>query len=76
MFGFGIGKIIVLAAIVAAVWYGFKFLNRLNQNRARAAAENKSQKTESIDKMIKCSACGTYAVDTGATRCGACGTPY
>jgi hypothetical protein len=76
MFGFGIGKLIVLAAIVAAVWYGYKFVNRLDQKRKREAAESKSQNTETIDKMVKCSSCGTYAVDTGAAQCGECGSPY
>ena len=76
MFGFGIGKIIVLAAIIAAVWYGYRFVNRLDQNRKREAEKSKLEKTETINKMVKCPSCGTYAVDSGAARCGVCGSPY
>ena len=30
---FGFGKILVLAVIIAAVWYGFKFVGRLQAKR-------------------------------------------
>ncbi len=33
MFGFSIQKLLVLAAIIGAVWYGFKFLSRFDQAR-------------------------------------------
>lgn len=38
MFGLpSIQKLIVLAAVVAAVWYGFKFLGRLQKQREEEA---------------------------------------
>ncbi|MGF1608091.1 MAG: hypothetical protein ACFCUQ_01755 [Kiloniellales bacterium] len=37
MFGFSLQKILVLIAIVAAVWYGFKFLSRLDATRKAEA---------------------------------------
>ena len=33
MFGFSIQKLLVLAGIIAAVWYAFKFVGRLDQAR-------------------------------------------
>lgn len=33
MFGFSIQKLLILAAIIGAVWYGFKFVGRLQQAR-------------------------------------------
>ena len=33
MFGFSLQKLLVLAAIVAAVWYGFQWLSRLDRQR-------------------------------------------
>ena len=33
MFGFSIQKLLVLVAILAAVWYGFKLIGRLDQAR-------------------------------------------
>lgn len=45
MFGFGLQKLLVLALLVGAVWYGFKYFGRLGESRkkvekaARKAAE-------------------------------------
>ena len=33
MLGFSIQKLLVLAGVIAAVWYGFKFIGRLQQVR-------------------------------------------
>ncbi len=33
MFGFSIQKLLVLASIIGAVWYGFKLVGRLDQAR-------------------------------------------
>ena len=33
MFGFSIQKLLVLIAIIGAVWYGFKLIGRLDQAR-------------------------------------------
>ena len=33
MFGFSLQKLLVLAAIVLAVWYGFKWVSRLQESR-------------------------------------------
>lgn len=33
MFGFSIPKLLVLAAIIGAVWYGFKFVSRRDEAR-------------------------------------------
>ena len=38
MFGFSLQKLIVLVGIVAAVWYGFKLLTRLQEARKTDAA--------------------------------------
>ena len=37
MFGFSLGKLIVLVAVIAAVWYGFKYVSRLQYQRERQA---------------------------------------
>ena len=33
MFGFSLQKLLVLAAVIALVWYGFKFVGRLQDHR-------------------------------------------
>ncbi len=37
MLGFSIQKLLVLASIIAAVWYGFKLVGRLDQTRRTGA---------------------------------------
>ena len=36
MLGFSLQKLLVLAAILGAIWYAFKFIGRLDQRRKRA----------------------------------------
>ncbi len=66
MFGFSLPKLLVLAAIIAAVWYGFKFLGRLEAKRkAELKAAEKGGKTQN---MTLCPVCDTY-VAAGAASC-------
>lgn len=75
MFGLpSIQKLIVLGLVIAAVWYGFKFLGRLQQTRKTEAklreAEGRSAKKaperkaatahEDVAELIHCPACGAY----------------
>ncbi|WP_420349147.1 hypothetical protein [Pelagibius sp.] len=86
MFGLpSIQKLIVLGLVIAAVWYGFKFLGRLQQARKaeaklRAAEAKKPQKTSTARKaedgsgaevadLVQCPACGAY-VQAGS-KCAA-----
>jgi hypothetical protein len=41
MFGIGFGKLLLLVLIVVAVWYGFKFVGRLDQKRKQYLADTK-----------------------------------
>lgn len=76
MFGFGFGKLLVLAIIVAAVWYGYKFIGRLDKQRKEKVAKDKKKTTESVGKMEKCPVCDTYLVAAQAENCGRPGCPY
>ena len=57
-------KYLLLAAIVAAVWYGFKAVSRRNK-----------AKTASVEDMTACSVCGTF-VTPEQGDCGKDGCPY
>jgi uncharacterized protein len=74
MFGFSLVKLLVLAAIVAAVWYGFKWVGRYQQVQRAKTAEEKSR-IEGED-MVACSRCGTYIVPDRAKACGRADCPY
>ncbi len=81
MFGFSISKLMVLAGIVAAVWYGFKFVGRLEQARkdaaktakttasGGAAASAKSAAPRDVEEMVSCPICGDYVAAQGASAC-------
>ncbi|HIP79851.1 MAG TPA: hypothetical protein EYH07_15485 [Kiloniellaceae bacterium] len=77
MFGLpSIQKLIVLGLVIAAVWYGFKFLGRLQQARKaeaklRAGEAKKPKKTgtersseagggKEVADLVQCPACGAY----------------
>lgn len=46
MFGFSLQKLMLLAGIIAAVWYGFKLANRLKEARERDGLEAKRRSAE------------------------------
>lgn len=71
-----IQKIIVLTAIVAAVWYGFKFLSRLDEQRKQKAAQDKRDAVNNIADTVQCPVCSTYIAVQTASDCGKSGCPY
>ena len=75
MFGFSIAKILVLAAIVAAVWYGFKIIGRRNQSSKVDRDESENSRI-SAEETVECPRCGTYIVPDSAGLCGRADCPY
>ena len=61
MFGFSLTKLLVLVAIIAVVWYGFKLLSRRQVRRAVRARDA----GRAVQDMAKCAVCGDYV----ATAC-------
>ena len=73
MLGFSLTKIVVLATIVAAVWYGFKFVGRLEKRRKEdLAAYRKPEPADikGVGEMIKCPKCDAFVAASGAMNCG------
>lgn len=85
MFGLpSIQKLIVLGLVIAAVWYGFKFLGRLQQTRkteaklreaeARAGKKTPDRKSasarEEVADLVPCPACGAYVQVGSKCSCG------
>ena len=71
-----IQKIIILAAIVAAVWYGFRFVARLDQQRKQRVARKERDAVDEVSDTVKCPVCGTYVAAQSAGDCGESGCPY
>jgi hypothetical protein len=87
MFGLpSIQKLIVLVAVIAAVWYGFKFLGRLQQARKaeaklreanggrpakKAEAHHKAARGGGeVEDLVPCPACGAYIQAGSKCSCG------
>jgi uncharacterized protein len=85
MLGFSLGKLIVLIVVILVVWYGYKYVARLEQirqalHRARRAAEAQQRGGGTprlkAEDMVKCRACGAYVAAEGAGRCGRGDCPW
>lgn len=78
MFGFSLGKILLLAAVVAAVWYGYRWWQRVQKvtRDEEAILARERARAPSGEDMVKCPACDTYLSPKGARSCGRTECPY
>lgn len=60
-------KLLILALIVAVVWYGYKWMGRVGVVRKAGRGEGDSIDRDSED-LVQCALCGTY-VASGLDRC-------
>ncbi len=70
MFGFSLPKLLVIVAVIAVVWYAFKFIGRRNQVGATAKTPRRStgkKSRDQIEDLVQCTVCGTYVQSGGAT---------
>ena len=79
MFGISFWKVVVLVAVIAVVWFGYRWLQRWQaetEARARKAASGvRGGRAIQAETMTACNACGAYVV-AGARSCGKRGCPY
>ncbi|MBT7942218.1 MAG: hypothetical protein HN719_02560 [Alphaproteobacteria bacterium] len=90
MFGFSLTKLLFTAVAIFVVWNGFKWYNRMQENRAvggsnspRRAEQKPSahtpasgQSAPDAEEMVKCPVCETYVSSGSAVSCGKDGCPY
>lgn len=72
-----IWKILLLVGAIAAVLYGFRYMNRVPDRGARQArkAKARAERAEKSDgqavDLVKCEGCGAFiAPGTPCTHCG------
>jgi len=83
MLGLSLGKLLFTIVVVAAVFFGWKWLSRVQAvrggapRRVREKAERPSAPpaVEAVD-MVACPVCGDYVPAKGARSCGRSGCPY
>ena len=76
MLGFGLGKLLILVLVVLGVWYGFKFVGRLDEKRKKRLEQESEKDSQIFGEMIECSVCKTFVVAKSAKDCGRKGCPY
>jgi membrane protein implicated in regulation of membrane protease activity len=71
MFGISFWKVVVLVAVIAIVWFGYRWFQRWDQERERlATARTKQGGREVAEELIACRVCGAYVPAKGFTPCG------
>lgn len=86
MFGMSFGKVALLVAIVAIVWFGFRWFQRWERERRAGADQgagrlNRGRETPAGGRagepevMTACRVCGAY-VAPGARACGKPNCPF
>ena len=92
MFGFSLQKLLLLAAVIGAVWYGFKLVSRLQEARqldqsarakprpakpGRRRSNGKGEgETEEAEEMVRCPACDAFVAARVNSNCGRRDCPY
>jgi hypothetical protein len=83
MGGLSLSKLVLLAVIVAIVWYGLKYLERvetirraLREELRRRQGAAPRQPPIKAEDLIKCATCGTYVAARGAAPCGRADCPW
>jgi len=85
-----LSKLLLLALVIGAVWYGWRWVNRVNAiGRERTAAKRReatspTQRPSSAatapsgdaEDMEKCPECGAYVAPRHAVSCGRPPCPY
>ena len=75
MFGFSLTKLLFTAAIIAAVWYAFKFVGRLNAGEKDDGKEKVKSRPakKSVEDLVQCPVCETFVqADSGACERADC----
>lgn len=82
MFGLSLGKFLLLVLLVVIVWYGFKYVSRVEAIR-RALREELQRRqgaqrrpTIPAEDLVKCAQCSAYVAARSATSCGRPDCPW
>lgn len=73
-------KFLLTVAIVAAIWFGFKYLGRHQEMKAKREAKalrgDSSPNKADVQDLVQCRACGTWQPGGSARHCGRKDCPY
>ncbi len=69
-------KLLVLAAVIAIAWYGFKFFGRIDHQRKQKIARGEEAGRDGIAETVQCSVCDAYIAEGIDSNCGKPNCPY
>ena len=70
---FSLSKLLILAALIAAVWFGFRWYKRLEHT---GALKRKPRDQIGAQDTVRCPACGVYVIKgSGPCRRADCPDP-
>lgn len=75
MFGFSLPKLMVLAAIVAAIWYVYRLIERRTGGKRKGGSRGGGDAPQAVD-MNKCTVCGDYVSAETPNACDRAGCPF
>mgnify|MGYP006444326927 CR=1 FL=1 len=83
MFGFSLSKLLFTILVIGAVWYGFKWIGRLQsrsgaRGRVRGADASPSEAPQPLEaqEMVQCAVCGDYVAAGAVVDCQRAECPY
>ncbi len=88
MFGFSLGKLLLLALVFLVAWYGWKYTKRVDQIRRALREEMERQRNAAqgggggakrnlpAEDLVKCKVCGAYVPAQSASACGRADCPW
>lgn len=84
MFGISFGKVLLLVAVVAIIWFGYRWLQRWDKERRESERREAAQLGQSAarpatgqaEEMSACRVCGTYVAASAARSCGRPNCPF
>ncbi len=76
----GIKELFFTVIVIAAVWYGYKWFDRITK-AAKREVEGSGKKAgaravDQAEEMVKCRVCGIYIAADLGTGCGRDDCPY
>jgi hypothetical protein len=83
VFGFSFWKLLLLVAVIAFAWFGWRWYQRweLEQRtggpgKRAGGAESPRLGPEKVEEMVACRICGTYVAPKSARACARPACPY
>jgi hypothetical protein len=82
MIGLSLPKLLLFALLVAIVWFGYRYVNRVEQIRRAVREELRRRqppgrpRSIEAEDLVKCNRCGAYVAARSASSCGRPDCPW